>query len=149
VESPEEPVTRPVLENGVRPLQVLLVEDDPMVRDLITMLLQDRGIAVAVAENGREAVARWLEGGIDLVLMDLQMPEMNGLEATRKIRELESGGGRKVCIFALTAHVQPEDRQACAAAGMNGFLSKPLDMKELNQLIKTCPCGTQGRMPPN
>jgi PAS domain S-box-containing protein len=146
VESSEEPVTRPILENGVHPLQVLLAEDDLMVRDLITMLLQKRGLGVALAENGREAVARWQEGGIDLILMDIQMPEMNGLEATKRIRELESGGDRKVCIFALTAHVQPEDRQACVAAGMDGFLTKPLDMNELNQVIKTCSWGTQTKM---
>jgi CheY-like chemotaxis protein len=146
VESSEEPVTRPVLENGIHPLQVLLAEDDLMVRDLITMLLQKRGLGVALAENGREAVARWQEGGIDLILMDLQMPEMNGLEATKRIRELESGGDRKVSIFALTAHVQPEDRQACVAAGMDGFLTKPLDTKELNQLIKTCSWGAQTKM---
>lgn len=112
-----------------------------MVRDLITMVLQKQGLFVAVAENGREAVARWQEGGIDLVLMDLQMPEMNGLEATKKIRELENGDGRKICIFALTAHVLPEERQAFPEVGMDGFLGKPLDIEELKRLIKACPCG--------
>jgi PAS domain S-box-containing protein len=128
------------------PLQVLLAEDDPMIGDLVRMILEKKGLSVEVVENGREAVSRWQEGGIDLILMDLQMPEMNGLEAARKIRELEEGQGRRICIFAMTAHARPEDREECLAAGMDGFLIKPLRMEEFNKLIETCPCGARHKV---
>ncbi len=104
------------------------------------------GLSVSIAENGREAVAQWQAGGIDLILMDLQMPEMNGLEATRQIRELEKAHGQRTCIFALTAHVRPEDRQECLAAGMDGFLAKPLRMENLDRLIAACPCASKERL---
>jgi PAS domain S-box-containing protein len=131
---------------GAPPLQVLLAEDDPMIGDLVKMILEKKGLSVVVVENGREAVSRWQEGGIDLILMDLQMPEMNGLEAARKIRELEEGQGRRICIFAMTAHARPEDREECLAAGMDGFLIKPLQMEEFNKLIETCPCGARHKV---
>lgn len=103
---------------------------------------------MATAENCQEAVARWQAGGINLILMDLQMPEMNGLEAARQIRELEVVRDRRTCIFALTAHVRPEDRQECLTAGMDGFLVKPLRMEELNRLIESCPCEVTSRREP-
>jgi signal transduction histidine kinase len=125
-----------------RSLRVLLAEDDPMVRDLVKMSLEHRGVEVSLAENGRQAVAKWKEEGIDLILMDLQMPETDGLDATRQIRELEGTQGRpRTCIFALTAHVRQEDRERCLAAGMDGFLTKPLRLEELDSLIENCPCG--------
>jgi len=67
------------------------------------------------------------------------MPEMNGLEATRQIRRLESGSDQKTCIFALTAHVRQENREECLAAGMDGFLKKPLDMQAFKRAIESCP----------
>jgi CheY-like chemotaxis protein len=113
-----------------------------MVRDLVKMSLEHRGVEVSLAENGRQAVAKWKEEGIDLILMDLQMPETDGLDATRQIRELEGTQGRpRTCIFALTAHVRQEDRERCLAAGMDGFLTKPLRLEELDSLIENCPCG--------
>ncbi|MFA5516119.1 MAG: PAS domain S-box protein [Desulfuromonadales bacterium] len=131
------------------PMHVLLAEDDPAVRELVTMVLRKRQLAVSVAENGRETVAQWRAGGIDLILMDLQMPEMDGLEATRQIRRLEGGDGKRTCIFALTAHARAEDREECLAAGMDGFLAKPLDMDALTRAIESCPCGARARMPGN
>ncbi|MBE0599226.1 MAG: response regulator [Desulfuromonadales bacterium] len=119
----------------------MLAEDDPMVRDLVKMALERRGLQVSLAENGRQAVDKWREGGIDLILMDLQMPEVDGLEATRQIRELEGEEGDRTCIFALTAHARQEDRVRCLAAGMDGFLAKPLRLEELDALIGRCPCG--------
>ena len=139
VRTPEKPEPSEAAGRQAEPLRVLLAEDDPMVRDLVTLILEKRGLAVTVAENGREAVAKWQADGVDLVLMDLQMPEMNGLEATRQIRALEeSGKAGRSRIFALTAHVHPEDREECVAAGMDGFLAKPLRMEELNKLIESC-----------
>lgn len=126
-----------------RPLRVLLAEDDAMVRDLVNLMLSRLEVVVSIAENGRQAVDLWREGGADLILMDLQMPEMDGIEATRRIRELEGGREPKTCIFALTAHARREDREECMAAGMDGFMTKPLRMAELRSLIENCPCGAK------
>ncbi len=119
-------------------LKVLLAEDDPSIRNLIKIILDKRGLSVTIAENGREAIEKWRKGGVDLILMDLQMPEMNGLEATKKIRELERDEEPRTLIFALTAHVLPESRHECLAAGMDGFLSKPLRTEALDRAIESC-----------
>jgi CheY-like chemotaxis protein len=131
------PVATAVREGG-GPARVLLAEDDVTIRQLIEAVLRRHGWDVAVSENGREAVSRWAEGGIDLVLMDLQMPEMDGLAATRAIRTLESGGPVRTPIVALTAHVGREDRDECLAAGMDGFLTKPIHMGELYAVVESC-----------
>jgi len=96
---------------------------------------------VTLAETGRQAVSKWKEKGMDLILMDLQMPEIDGLEATRQIRELEKDRGTRTYIFALTAHARQEDRERCLAAGMDGFLAKPLRLEELDSLLENFPCG--------
>jgi signal transduction histidine kinase/ActR/RegA family two-component response regulator len=126
---------------GSRPIRILLAEDEPSVRDMVTMTLEGQGMAVTIAETGLQAVAKWKEEKFDLILMDLQMPEMDGLEATRLIRELECAREEKTCIFALTAHVRPEDRERCMSAGMNGCLAKPLRLEKMVSLIEKCPCG--------
>jgi CheY-like chemotaxis protein len=133
---PPQPERVPVLEN--RSIRVLLAEDDPMVRDLVKMALELRGMEVTLAETGRQAITKWKEKGMDLILMDLQMPGIDGLEATRQIRELEKDRGTRTCIFALTAHARLEDRERCMAAGMDGFLAKPLRLEELDSLLGTC-----------
>jgi signal transduction histidine kinase/CheY-like chemotaxis protein len=137
-ESPQ-PDRAQVREN--RSMSVLLAEDDPMVRDLVKMSLELRGMEVTLAETGRQAVSKWKEKGMDLILMDLQMPEIDGLEATRQIRELEKDRGTRTYIFALTAHARQEDRERCLAAGMDGFLAKPLRLEELDSLLENFPCG--------
>jgi PAS domain S-box-containing protein len=119
-----------------RPLRVLLAEDDPMVRDLVKLMLSRLNVEVTVAENGRKAVDCWREDGADLILMDLQMPEMDGIEAVRRIRELEGNRQKRTLIFAMTAHARREDREECMAAGMDGFLTKPLRMAELHSLVE-------------
>lgn len=131
----------PSSERAQRKLRTLVAEDDPMVRTLVQMILERQGLEVRLAENGREAVAKWQQGGTDLILMDLQMPEVDGLEATRQIRELEGGQGRRTWIFALTAHARQEDRERCLASGMDGFLAKPLCIEELNSMIEKFACG--------
>ncbi len=125
------------LEEG-RPVRLLLAEDDPMIRNLIEMVLRRRGWDVKTAENGQKAVDIWAEGGVDLVLMDLQMPEMDGLAAARMIRARETPGAGRIPILALTAHTRPEDREECLAAGMDGFLSKPISMEELYSKVESC-----------
>jgi PAS domain S-box-containing protein len=120
--------------------RILLAEDDSMVRELVDLVLRQHGWEVTLAENGRQAVERWREGGIGLVLMDLQMPEMDGLEATGQIRRLEGEQGGKTRIIALTAHARPEKREEILAAGMDGILTKPFRIEDLNSLIRNEGC---------
>jgi two-component system, sensor histidine kinase and response regulator len=121
-----------------RVLDVLVAEDNPVNRKLVATLLKKRGHRVMSVENGRLAVEVIGKGKrrFDVVLMDLQMPEMDGLEATAAIRARESGGGRHVPIIALTAHAMQGDRERCLAAGMDGYLSKPIDVMALLSTIE-------------
>ncbi len=118
---------------------ILLAEDDPMIRKMVLMFLGKHGWQVETAETGREAVQKWRGGGFDMVLMDLQMPDMDGLEATAKIREAEAeadNGG--TCIVGLTAHASREVKDECLAVGMNNVLIKPVPMKELFSAVESC-----------
>jgi len=112
--------------------RILVVEDNVVNQKLMAAILGAGGYAVDVAQNGAEAVTKVAEGDYDAVLMDVQMPVMDGLEATRRIRELEEerGGGRRVPIIAVTAHVMKWNRAACLKAGMDDFLSKPVTKRE-------------------
>jgi CheY-like chemotaxis protein/HPt (histidine-containing phosphotransfer) domain-containing protein len=115
-------------------LRVLVAEDNPVNRTLVITLLRKRGHRADAVENGREAVAaveRAGAGGFDVVLMDVQMPEMGGFEAATAIREKERRSGGHVPILALTAHTMKGDRERCLAAGMDGYLSKPIDVDQL------------------
>jgi CheY-like chemotaxis protein len=98
-------------------------------------LLEKRGHRVTVAENGREAVEELKKRAFDLVLMDVQMPEVDGLEATAQIREREKSTGAHQRIIALTAHAMKGDRERCLAAGMDGYLTKPIRPKELDEML--------------
>ncbi|MGH9313445.1 MAG: response regulator [Vicinamibacterales bacterium] len=112
-------------------LRVLVAEDNPVNRTLVITLLRKRGHRVEAVENGRDAVAaveRAGAGGFDVVLMDVQMPEMGGFEAATAIREKERRSGGHVPILALTAHTMKGDRERCLAAGMDGYLPKPIDV---------------------
>ncbi|MFQ5349497.1 MAG: ATP-binding protein [Thermoanaerobaculia bacterium] len=116
---------------------VLVSEDHPVNRKLLTTVLEKHGHVAAQASNGREAVELFAKNRFDLVLMDLQMPEMCGLEAAQAIRSLErrSGRTRRVPIIATTAHASDEDKERCLEAGMDGFISKPIDRHELFGLM--------------
>ena len=98
--------------------------------------MQRQGWEVEVVGNGREAFERVRGDGFDLVLMDVQMPEVDGLEATRMIREWERGVGGHVPIVALTAHAFEEDRRRCLEAGMDAYTTKPINIQELFQIIE-------------
>ncbi len=134
---PDEPVVQrreaPPGLAARRGARVLLAEDHPVNQRVVVDLLTDAGLSVTVAENGRIAVERAAEGGWDLVLMDMQMPEMDGLQATRAIRELAGVGA--VPIVAMTANAMAQDRERCLAAGMVDFLGKPFDPDDLFALL--------------
>ena len=124
-----------------RSLRVLLAEDSLVNQQLVLALLEGEGHVVAVTNNGREAVAAAAEGSFDVVLMDLQMPEMDGLEATAAIRANERSSGRHLPIIAMTAHALKGDRERCLEAGMDGYTSKPIDVEELFAAIDSlAPC---------
>jgi PAS domain S-box-containing protein len=132
------PITEPAVKRAgvrpLRPLHVLVAEDNPVNRRLVTTLLRKRGHVVKAVENGREAVDAIEVSGsapFDLVLMDIQMPEMGGFEAAQVIRDKEKDGRRRVPLVALTAHAMQGDRERCLAAGMDGYLSKPVEVDEL------------------
>jgi PAS domain S-box-containing protein len=118
-------------------LQVLLVEDNPVNQRLATRMLEKRGHRVVLAGNGREALAALENGSFDLVLMDLQMPEMDGFQATAAIREKERGTGGHQPVVALTAHAMKGDRDKCLDAGMDGYLTKPIRPRELDDLLES------------
>jgi two-component system sensor histidine kinase/response regulator len=125
-------VTRHTLREARPKLRILVVEDNAVNQRLAVRLLEKQGHEVDVAANGREALAKLAAGPpFDLALMDVQMPEMDGLEATAAIRREEERTGRHLPILAMTAHALKGDRERCLAAGMDGYVSKPLHPEEL------------------
>ena len=117
-------------------LRVLVAEDNPVNQKLALWLLQKKGHRPTMVENGRQAVEAVQGGGFDLVLMDIQMPGMDGVSATRAIREHESRHGGHVPIVAMTAYAMQGDRERFLAAGMDGYVSKPIDMSQLETYMK-------------
>jgi CheY-like chemotaxis protein/HPt (histidine-containing phosphotransfer) domain-containing protein len=111
---------------AVRPLKLLLAEDSLANQKLAVGLLTRWGHTLHVVDNGRLAVTAVQTGDYDAVLMDVQMPELDGLQATREIREWEQSRGRRIPIIAMTAHAMKGDRERCLAAGMDAYASKPL-----------------------
>ena len=120
----------------VRPARILLVEDNVVNQRVAAGLLNRRGHHVTVAQDGSEALARLDVETFDLVLMDLQMPVMGGLDATMAIRARERITGKHVRIVAMTAHAMSSDRERCLAAGMDGYLSKPIDPPMLFAVVE-------------
>jgi CheY-like chemotaxis protein len=107
--------------------KVLLAEDNIVNQRVAVGLLSKRGHDVTVVGTGKEALERLTRDRFDVILMDVQMPEMGGLEATGIIRQREAGTGRHVCIVAMTAHTMQGDRDECLKAGMDTYISKPVD----------------------
>lgn len=114
---------------------LLLVEDDATIREFLGRLLTLEGHQVDFAENGMKAVEMCEKGNYDLVLMDIQMPLLDGFEVTRAIRDKEREGGIHIPIVAMTAHASKEDEQRCLAAGMDAFIPKPINFEKALQVI--------------
>ncbi|HET8923308.1 MAG TPA: response regulator [Candidatus Acidoferrum sp.] len=134
--------------DGSECLRVLVAEDNAVNQRLIVRLLEKRGHRVVVAGNGREAVEAQEKEKFDLILMDMQMPEMDGFEATAVIREKEKNGREHVAIVALTAHAMKGDREKCLAAGMDGYLAKPIRHQELDEMLYGCLARRSGALNP-
>jgi CheY-like chemotaxis protein/nitrogen-specific signal transduction histidine kinase/HPt (histidine-containing phosphotransfer) domain-containing protein len=120
-----------------RPLRILLAEDNVVNQKLATRILEQQGHAVTVAADGKAALAALGRQRYDVVLMDMEMPEMGGLEATVRIRALEKGAGRHVPIIAMTANAMKGDRERCLEAGMDGYVAKPIQPAELWEALHT------------
>ncbi len=132
-------VTRHALRESRQRLRILLAEDNAVNQTLVVRLLEKWGHAVTVAGDGRAALAAVEKagfGGFDLVLMDVQMPELDGLEATTAIRAKEKASGGHLPIIAMTAHTMKGDRERCLAAGMDGYISKPVQAQELFEAVE-------------
>ena len=132
------PYTNDTLEFTNR--RLLLVEDNELNREIALEILGEYGFSIDTAENGAiavEKIAASRPGEYDLVLMDIQMPVMDGYEATRSIRMLENPVLAEMPILAMTANAFDEDRKAALAAGMNGFLTKPIQIEELIQTLQS------------
>jgi PAS domain S-box-containing protein len=136
VAPPAQPSVHRPLQQRLRGLRILLAEDNPVNQKLVVRLLEKRGQNVQTAGNGREALEKLKEADFDLVLMDVQMPVMGGFEATAAVREGEKGTGRHIPILALTARAMKGDRERCLAAGMDGYVGKPIRLEELFEQIE-------------
>jgi PAS domain S-box-containing protein len=130
------PATHPSLRAQKEPLRILLAEDNAVNQKLACRMLEKHGHKVVIAANGRQALERLETESFDLVLMDIQMPEVDGFEAIATIRKMEEAAGTHLPVVAMTAHAMQGDKERCLAAGMDGYLSKPLNVKELLAVLK-------------
>jgi CheY-like chemotaxis protein len=128
-------VTRHTLRESRNRLRILLVEDNAVNQLVALRLLEKYGHTVEVAANGRRALEAIEKESYDLILMDVQMPEMNGWEATQAIREKEKTTGAHIAIVAMTAHAMEGDEERCLAAGMDAYLTKPIRTQELRAVL--------------
>jgi signal transduction histidine kinase len=116
--------------------RLLVAEDDQTIRQVLGGMLQRSKFEIVFAENGQAVLESWQQGDFDLILMDVQMPGMNGFEATAAIRERERSVGGHIPIIAMTAHALKEDKERCLESGMDGYISKPIDFRACVELIR-------------
>ncbi len=125
------------MRGAMQSVRILLAEDNPVNQLVARRMLEKNGCVVTIAVNGREAVAAWEREPFDLVLMDVQMPVMGGFEATAAIRAGDATRGTHTPIVAMTAHAMKGDRERCIEAGMDDYVSKPIEVATLIALVKT------------
>ncbi len=125
--------------------EILLAEDEFINTTLAEALLTRAGYRVTAVTSGRQAVEAWQEHHFDCILMDIQMPEMDGYEAVARIREMEKDRSERVPIIAMTAHAMPGDEKKCLQAGMDDYISKPIDSRTLLALLARYVHGQGGR----
>jgi two-component system sensor histidine kinase/response regulator len=135
-EQKSELITQHYLRETQFYLRILLAEDNSINQKLAVRLLEKKGHTVIVAENGQEALRLWQNNNMDLILMDVQMPIMDGLKTTAAIREVELQTGKHIPIIAMTAHAMEGDRERCLKAGMDDYLPKPIDPVKLLKVIR-------------
>ena len=138
---PQPLITRHTLCSGSRRLRILLAEDNEVNQQVAVGLLSKQGHTVVVASDGEEALAQIEKTPFDLILMDVQMPKIGGLQATATIREREKSTGRRLPIIAMTAHAMKGDRERCLAAGMDDYVAKPIEPARLFEAIDRV-CGS-------
>ncbi|MBI5490271.1 MAG: response regulator [Deltaproteobacteria bacterium] len=134
---PTGPTTAAPVAAFRRDCRILVAEDNPVNRAVVRKMLEKRGYTLLMASNGAEALSALDKHPVDLVLMDVQMPEMGGLEATARIREREKGSDRHLPIVAMTAHAMKGDRERCLEAGMDAYVSKPVKVPELLAVLES------------
>jgi CheY-like chemotaxis protein len=137
VAKPAAVITRHTLREGHLPLRILLAEDNVVNQKLACRLLENHGDVVVVAGNGVQLLETLERQSFDLILMDAQMPQMDGFEATAAIRRLERATRAHIPIIAMTAHAMVGDRKRCLEAGMDGYIAKPVHAHELFETIET------------
>jgi CheY-like chemotaxis protein len=125
-------------------LDVLVVEDEPKIMKLMTTIISGEGHRVITATNGDEAIRLWESERPQVILMDVQMPILDGLAATRWIRAREEETGGHVANYGLTAHVMEEDVNRCLEAGMTGHIGKPIDFREISAALAATTAGGKG-----
>ena len=118
-------------------IRLLLVEDNVLNQKLIFLTLSKYGFNIDVANNGKEALDKLKENSYDLILMDLMMPVMDGLEATRLIRQQEKGKAQKNIIIGLTANTYDADRDKCIRGGMDEYMAKPFDIEQFSKIVRS------------
>jgi signal transduction histidine kinase/DNA-binding response OmpR family regulator len=135
-QAPPSEAREPEIPMQASPLRVLVAEDNPVNRTVARRLLEKRGHSVRVAVNGRDALAAFDEEAFDVILMDVEMPEMDGFETTKLIRKRESVSGAHIPVVAMTAHAMKGDQEKCLAAGMDAYVSKPINPATLFEVIR-------------
>jgi PAS domain S-box-containing protein len=135
-DAPQPLITRHTIREARKRLRILLAEDNAVNRKLAVKLLEKMGHIVSVAENGREVMEKLAQETFQLILMDVQMPEMDGIETTQVIRKQEKVRGGRVPIIAMTAHAMKGDKERCLDAGMDGYVSKPINPEELFEAVE-------------
>ncbi len=128
--------------------RVLVAEDNAVNQKLAKAMLTRLGHECTLASDGREAIAEWSAGGYEVIFMDVQMPNLDGFDATREIRRLEAGTGTRVPIMAMTAHAMPGDRERCLGAGMDDYVTKPISLSEIARVLSSIQAARPDRAAP-